>query len=200
MIKDLTSQKTAVNIVTKKQVNESKELFSFLTDFESKANTKKTVHLDSSLQLKSRITTKGKIKFCNSDFCTATNYSSKNIQNKAITSVFHPEMPKVIMNVIKNNLENKTNALAVIKQIDSDGNTIWVNTLFNPNTTSKLNIACHIKSNPSSKKTIKKIDKIYNTLFLLEHHVSHEIAEKYFEGLLEMEYGNYEGLLIDLFQ
>jgi len=197
MITSVVNQKVSKQALINKN---DKSLFSFLTDYKSTIINSSTSILQPSLQLKSRISTKGKIKFCNSDFCHATKTNSNTILDKHITSVFHPEMPKVILNIVKEKLENKEEALAIIKQIDSSGKTIWLNSQFSPNSTNKLNIACHLKSNPSSKSTINKIDKIYNTIFLLENHVSYSIAKKYFEGLLEMEYGNYEGFIINAFQ
>ena len=209
MISDLASNKIDTIKNVKKRILKANnkaqidnEIFSFLTDYNINDIdlTKSTKSLDNSLQLVSRITTNGKIKFCNTDFCKATNYSSKELQNKKLTSIFHPEMPKTILDVIKNSLNKNNETYAVIKQIDSEGNTIWLNSHFIPNTTSKLNIACQIKSQPSSQKAIEKIEKIYNTVYLLENHVNHEIAKKYFEGLLEMEYADYEGFIIDAFQ
>ncbi|HIE45578.1 MAG TPA: hypothetical protein EYG80_00145 [Flavobacteriaceae bacterium] len=200
MISNIATKKAENQIVTKNKVLKSLELFSFLTDYESALLNSKTTYLSPSLQLNSRITTKGKIKFCNTDFCKAINVNSKEIQNKKITSTFHPEMPKVILNYVKENLLENKDALAIVKHIDSNGETIWLNSHFSPNTSNKLNIACSIKSNASSKISVEKIEKIYNTIFLLENHVSYDIANKYFEGLLEMEYGNYEGFLIDAFQ
>ncbi len=190
-------QKQIVKQIVK---NNDSSLFSFLTNFNSALINSPNAVLNPSLQLISRITTKGKIKFCNADFCTATKTKANKIQNTPISQVFHPEMPKVILDVIKESLENNTDALAIIKHIDSEGKTIWLNSHFTPNTSNKLNIACYIKSNPSSKSAINKVEKIYNTIFLLENHVSYAIAKKYFEGLLEMEYGNYEGFIISTFQ
>ncbi len=201
MTTELINQKIKDLLTTKK--DHSKEifdLFSFLTDFNSKSINSKTKNLNNSFELVSRITTKGKIKFCNTDFCKATNETSKKLQNKKITSIFHPEMPKTILNKVKNELTQNTFSLAVIKGIDKDGNSIWLNTHFSANTSNKLNIACNLKAKPSSKETINKIEAIYNTIFLLENHVSQDIATKYFDGLLEMEYGNYEGFLINAFQ
>jgi len=200
MISNLLNKQLESQIISRKSTKEN-SMFSFLTNFNSALINSPTITINPSLQLISRITTKGKIKFCNADFCTATKANTSEIQNTQISNTFHPEMPKVILDVIKKNLDLNIDALAVIKHIDSTGNTIWLNSHFSPNVSSnKLNIACYIKSNPSSKSAINKVEKIYNTIFLLENHVSYDIAKKYFEGLLEMEYGNYEGFIISLFQ
>ena len=200
MIPNQTIQSNEKVVIVKKKSVAKDSRFSFLTDFTSTTTHSKTLILTPNLQLVSRITTKGKIKFCNTDFVKVIKTSSKIIQNKKITNYFHPEMPKVILNIIKNRLDNNKHALGIIKQKDIDGNIIWLNSLFSTNTSNNLNIACQIKSNPSSEETINKIEKIYNTIHLLENHVSYDIAQKYFDGLLEMEYGNYEGFLINAFQ
>ena len=186
--------------VLKRESEKPLDLFSFLTNYKPATLNNKTATLPTHLLLNSRITSKGNIKFCNTDFCTAHQTQSAEIQNKPLASIFHPEMPKTILNYIKTNLQSNTESIAILKQIDNNGKTIWLNSLISPNTTNKLNIACQIKATPSSQKTIEKIQKIYNTIFLLENHDSPDIANKYFEGLLEMEYGNYEGLMIELFQ
>ena len=193
-----TSQKTVKQNQISKEQNSN--TFSFLTDFNASLINSKTNFLDFSLQLKSRITTKGKIKFCNTDFCDATKTNPKQIQNTKLTNLFHPEMPKVILEYVSNNLETGVDAFAIIKHIDNNGKTIWLNSHFSPNQSNNFNIAFTINANPTSQETIKKIEHIYNTIFLLENHVSYEIAKKYFEGLLEMEYGNYEGFMINAFQ
>ncbi|HIP37209.1 MAG TPA: PAS domain S-box protein, partial [Crocinitomix sp.] len=176
MMSNVATKKVENKIVTKSKVLKSVELFSFLTDYKSTLLNSKTTYLNPSLQLTSRITTKGKIKFCNTDFCKVVNLNSKEVQNKKITSTFHPEMPKVILNYVKASLLKNEDALAIVKHIDSNGEMFWLNSHFSPNTSNKLNIACSIKSNASSKISVEKIEKIYNTIFLLENHVSYDIA------------------------
>lgn len=197
----IEKQNTKTKLLVKNKELTQHTPFSFLTDYkQTLINNDTVVCLQSNLVLSSRITTKGKIKFCNTDFCSAVQSTSKKIQNEYISSFYHPEMPKVIFEHIKESLEKNNNAIGIIKQIDKNGNTNWLNTYFLSNLSGKLNIACNIKATPSSTKTIERIAKIYNTVFLLENNVSYDIAKKYFEGLLEMEYGNYEGFIISIFE
>lgn len=187
-------------VFLKKEDDNKYDLFTFLTNFKGFSLRSKTIFLDPSLQLTGKLTTKGKFKVCNTNFYKAINCSHSDVKEQSINTIFHPEMPKVILDVVKSELQKGNKALAIIKEIDNDGHTVWVNSQFTRNTSGKLNIACQYKGVPTSKKTIEKINRIYKTLFLLENHSGYEIAKKYFNGMLEMEYGNYEGFLIDAFQ
>lgn len=187
-------------VSAKRKQEETYKLFSFLTDYNAAIVNSSLKILDPSLQLVCRVSTKGKIKFSNKHFSEATSFSSKELVNAKISSIFHYEMPKVVLEKIMSNLENNIESVAVLKCIDKKGETIWLNACFTPNDSRKLNMACSMKLNPSSKATIKKINHIYETIFLLENHVNNDVAEKYFKGLLEMEYGNYEGFMINAFQ
>lgn len=200
MIGKVVQNQVSKNHVLNKKQPSFQGKYAFLTNFKSARIDSKRNNLDFSLHLKGRITTKGKIKFCNADFCTVTKIKAKEIQNKELTATFHPEMPKVILDIVKNKLEKNQDALVILKQIDSTGKTIWLNTHLRPDNSAKLNIACHLSANATSDKTIQIIEKIYDTVFLLENHVSYDIAKKYFDGLLEMEYGNYDGFIINAVQ
>jgi len=196
---NLTDQSKERVFVEKKSVNPY-GIFSFLTEYKSYINNNVTKTLPLGLQLTSKITTKGKVRMCNSEFYKSLGYIHKEVIRQDFSKIIHPEMPKVIMEVVQNDLKNGEDSLAIVKQIDKEGNTIWVNSLFSPNDSTNLTIACFVKSNPTSLNAISKIEKIYRTIFLLENYSGYDIAKKYFEGLIELEYGNYEGFIIDAFQ
>ncbi len=201
MITDVFNNKISTPNVTKNKKVIDNEIFSFLTNYKSFTTNSPTRLLHPSLQLISRITTKGKIKFCNTDFCIATKKSANELKNSELNSIFHSEMPKTILEIVKAQLKKDNEGIAILKSKDIEGNTIWLNALFIPNTSSKnYTVTFTTKLNPCSKKTINKIEKIYNTIYLLETHVNKNIAKKYFDGLLEMEYGDYDGFIINAFQ
>lgn len=197
---NLVQQRRKENSLVKNEPVNSLEKFSFLTEFSSYSNNTTTKMLGLGLQLTCKITTKGKVRMCNSNFYKALGYIHKEVIKQSFTNTFHPEMPKVILEVVQGELQKGTDSLAIIKQIDKEGNTIWVNSHFSPDTSNRFAIACSVKSNPTSLKAISKIEKIYRTIFLLENHSGYAIAKKYFDGLIEVEYGNYEGFIIDVFQ
>ncbi|MEE9349071.1 MAG: hypothetical protein V3U80_03425 [Flavobacteriaceae bacterium] len=194
---DFLVAKNETSTVKKKgSINKLNGEFSFLTDYKSKELLSSEVIIHPAIQTLSRVSTNGKIKFCNSEFIKTSGLTKKNAYNKSI----HPMMPKTIFNYVVKNLELKKEVIAIVKQIDKSGNLFWMNVHFIPNKTDNYSLAFTTKSNPTSQKVIKQISKIYNTVFLLEKHVDKTIALNYFEGLLEMEYGNYEGFLINFFE
>ena len=196
-----TKQLQLVSIREKKGQLNRKEYqpFSFLTDYQSKEVNSKENFLTPGLELKNRITTKGKIKFCTNDFITSCKYSKKELTNQSVSKITHPEMPKTVFKSVINELAKGNETIAIVRHIDKLGNSFWMNTHYIPNKGDNLNIAFSTKSIPTSRKTYDKVNKIYNTLFLLEKHADKDLADKYFNGLIEMEYGNYDGFTLDAF-
>jgi transcriptional regulator with PAS, ATPase and Fis domain len=176
--------------------------FSFLKDYDTKSTKTETVNktLDLNSEIVSRVTTKGKVKFCNTDYIKATAYNQKEILQKTCANIMHPQMPKTIFVHVINELKKGNEVIAIMKHLDKKGETYWLNTNFDPNSSKKINIAFTSKSRPTSKNTIKKVEKIYNTLSRIESTVGELAAKKYFDGLLEMEYGNYNGFIIGCFE
>jgi hypothetical protein len=210
MITDVKIIRDAKLVQSRKSKNTSEyNEFSFLTDYNTQPVESNEILIHPRLQLVSRVTTKGKIKFCNTDYVTVTGRSEKEVLKNKVTITTHPQMPKTIFNYVISELSKGNEIIAVVNHLDKYGNSYWLNTHFKPNYTSKLSLAYTTKSKPSSRETIQKIKKIYNTLyrienrksnFLVENEANKEIANKYFNGLIEMEYGNYEGFVIHAFE
>lgn len=191
-----------------KKVTEYSE-FSFLTDYRTGTIESKEILIHPRLQIASRVTTKGKIKFCNSDYIMVTGRNEKEILRNKVSITIHPQMPKTIFNYVISELKKGEEVIAVINHLDKYGNSYWLSTEFIPNNSNNFSLAFSTKSKPTSKNAIEKVRKIYNALyrienrnseFLVEDQSNKKIADKYFDGLIEMEYGNYEGFIIDTFQ
>jgi len=174
--------------------------YSFLTDYDSALINSLEKQINPSLQVVSRVTTKGKLKFCNTDYISVTNYKGKELVNKRTSIITHPEMPKTIYNYIIQELKKDNDVAAPIRHLDKNGKSFWLNTQFNPNKGSNLKLAYSTKAVPTSETAVNKIKEIYNTLFLIEKNVNQDQAQKYFEGMLEMEYANYDGFLLEIFE
>jgi len=193
-----SGHKTTIANLKSAETNKEYSEFSFLIDYNSKELHSPEFIVTPKTQIVNRITTNGKIKFCNEDFSKTTGFNKKDILN--INQIVHPTMPKTIFNHVIKKLDKNEEVIALVKHIDKKGNQFWLNTLFSPNNSSNLTIAYSTKATATTKKTIDKISKIYNTVFLLEKHVNPNLAKKYFDGLIEMEYGTYEGFIIDAFE
>ncbi len=191
-------QKTNKSVFVNKTI-ENHSIYAFLTNYKTTPVNSQNKKISLNLQLVSRVSTKGKIKFCNADYTSATTYSQNELLNKPFIKTIHPEMPKTIMNHIIERLEKGQDAIAIVKHLDKNNNTYWLNMLYKPNMGNNHTIAFSVKAIPSSKNAIQKINKIYKTILSLENS-NRDFAQKYFTGLLEMEYGNYDGLMIYAFQ
>ncbi len=204
IVKTATTGKVKRTIESNNTIESTKkkayDKFSFLKDYNSYKNTSKEIFLSPNLEIVTRVNTNGNVKFCNAAHTLTTGYNENEILHNKTSITMHPEMPKVIFNYIITALNKRNEAIAIIRHLDKDGNSYWLNTHFTPNKGKKLSLAYSSKAYPSSKKTIKKFRKIYSTLFLLENHVNENTALKYFEGLLEMEYGNYNGFTMSAFE
>ncbi len=197
---------TATEVQDKSTIKSKKSIasykgFSFLLDYKSCTINAKEKQINLNLQMVSRVTTNGKIKFCNSDYIAATKYNGKELVNTKPSITTHPEMPKTIFKHVIKELNNGKDVIAITRHLDKNGQSFWLNTHFKPNNNeNNLKIAYATKAVPTSKNALQKIKKIYNALFLIEKNVSEDYAQKYFNGMLEMEYANYEGLLLEVFR
>ncbi len=152
-------------------------------------------HLEKSVLAKCRISTKGKILFCNSDFIENSGYSQKEITNQNIDVISHPEMPKIIQMVIHNNLENNLPILSIVKHLSKDSRYYWTLSEYAPNTNeNNLKTAYTIISKPITHQTKQKIAKLYDVLIKIEKNHDVVMASKYLIGFLEqkgMSYSEY---------
>ena len=151
--------------------------------------------LERNVLSKCRISTKGKILFCNSDFIKNSEYSQKEISNQNIQSIVHPEMPKIIQMVIQNNLKKNLPIISIDKNLSKDLRYFWTLSEYIPNTNENdLKTAYTIISKPITRNAKKKIAKLYDILFKIEKNHNVVTASKYLIGFLEqkeMSYSEY---------
>jgi PAS domain S-box-containing protein len=171
-------------------------------------STTKTSHLldiekviDYNTVSKCRISTKGKIKFCNDDFAKSFGYSKNELLEMEINSIIHPEMPKIIKLVIQNNLNLKKEILSIVKNKSKDNCYFWTASNYLPNTNlSNLTIDHTIVSKPISNIAKKEISKLYSILYKIEQNLDVVAASKYLIGFLEQKnmcYSEYIKSLLD---
>jgi len=182
------------------QLQKETEVVNILNKETKKASVEKKFYnlekkLENSKDLFCRISTKNKIKFCNTDFIKTSGYPENNLLNMDYDNLIHPLMPKVIKILIKHRLNNHKNISAITKNLDKDGLYFWTISDYKVNTLeNNLNIAFSVRSKAISKETTQKIEKLYTTLLKIEENIGLVSASKYLLGFLEekgMSFSNY---------
>ncbi len=147
-----------------------------------------------------RVSTKGSIKFCNTEFIENSEFFEKDLINNSIDTIKHPEMPEIISLVIQNNLEQKRSIVAIVKNKTKFGKFFWTVSKYTPNTTDNFQIAYQIESTGISEFAKTEITKLYNKLYKIEQNTDVVTASKYLIGFLEekgMSYSAYIKQLIE---
>ncbi len=146
-----------------------------------------------------RVSTKGSIKFCNTEFIKNSEFFEKDLVNTSINVIEHPEMPEIISLVIQNNLEQGRGIVAIVKNKTKFGKFFWTVSKYTPNTTGNFKIAYQIESTGISEFAKTEITKLYTTLYRIEQKIDVVTASKYLIGFLEekgMSYSTYIKQLI----
>lgn len=115
--------------------------------------------------LVSKTDTKGRITYANPSFIKVTGFTEKELLGKPHNIIRHPEMPKIIFKFLWEEISNKREIFAYIKNISKDGGFYWVYATVIPNIrNNKIISYTSVRRKPSAKKIAECIER-YPTLF-----------------------------------
>ena len=108
-------------------------------------------------------------------------------------------MPKVIFKLLWERIQTGKNVNAIIKYLAKDGRYYWVltNFEFKYNEKNEL-ISYYSRRKAAPREAISEIEKLYNTLSIIEQKQNMQVALNYFLGMLEDKKKTYNEFILEL--
>lgn len=170
-----------------------------MNKFKKPKPIEKEIKLDPSRVIMSKTDPKGIIEYANDYFMETCGYEEYELMGQPHNIIRHPDMPKVIFNLMWERLLEGKNIHALVKNLSKDGRYYWILTNFETNYNEKGAIVSHIaKRKAAPGNAIYQIEKLYKTIVAIERSKNPEMAEKYFYGLLEDRGQNYDEFILDI--
>lgn len=159
----------------------------------------KEIKLDPSLVIMSKTDPKGFIEYANDYFMEVSGYEEYELMGQPHSVIRHPDMPKIIFKLMWERLLEGKNIHVLIKNLAKDGRYYWVLTNFETKYDTEGNIVSHYARRKAAPgNAIYQIEQLYKTILAIEKKQNPEIAEKYFNGLLEESGKAYDEFILDL--
>jgi len=145
--------------------------------------------------LVSKTDTKGKITYANPSFIKITGFSEIELLGKPHSIVRHQDMPKIIFKLLWEEISNKREIFAYVKNMSKDGGFYWVYANVTTSLDSRGNIIGYYsvrrKPNPKALEVIKPL---YEKLLSLEKSGGMDASYNYIQDLLQDKGVSYDKL------
>jgi PAS domain S-box-containing protein len=156
--------------------------------------------LDPEKTILSKTDKKGIILYANDYFVEICGYSVGELMGKPHNIIRHPDMPKVVFELLWQRILNKKNIHAVVKNLAKDGRYYWVVTDFtvdaNPATGNIVGLYAHRKAAP--RHIIDQVEKVYKNLLEIEKSAGFAASLRFFVGYLEEKEMDYDQWIASL--
>jgi len=150
--------------------------------------------LDPEKTILSKTNKKGIILYANDYFVEISGYSVGQLMGKPHNIIRHPDMPKVVFELLWQRILAKKNIHAVVKNLAKDGRYYWVVTDFtveaNPETGNIIGLYAHRKAAP--RHIIDEVSKVYKNLLEVEKEAGFAASLRYFVGFLDEKGMDYD--------
>lgn len=148
--------------------------------------SEREVQLEPNQQLIFKFSKDFQLEFVNNFFTEFTGYEIHDVIGNRVEAMNHPDIPKLVSNMIIKSVENKKNISLILKNTTKDGRFYWflTNFLFETDKENNLISFKYSRSFPS-RFAVPTLEKLYKKLLDIENHASIEVAEKYLAGFLE---------------
>lgn len=158
------------------------------------------IKIDPNKTIMSKTDKKGIIEYANDYFIEVCGYDESELMGEPHNIIRHPDMPKVIFKELWRRLKKGENIHAIVKNRAKDGRYYWVLTSFETKYDDNGEVFSHYSRRKAvTSYAVYQIEKLYKTLRDIEYRSNMQVAERYFEGMLEdmkMSYDEYiQGLL-----
>ena len=205
---DNIQEEAALQEVQTKEVEEVKsEIFSLneLIDKPKEADkepklTKKVTPIDEEIMLNpkkyilSKTDTKGIIEYGNDYFVEISGYEEEELIGKNHNIIRHPDMPKIVFELLWRRIQNRENITAVVKNMSKDGRYYWVVTDFEIKVDKVTNeiTGYFAYRTAAPRKAIEAMEPLYKKLVSIEDKSGIDGSGKYLTALLETEGKSYD--------
>ena len=143
----------------------------------------------------SKTDVKGRISYANPAFIKVTGFSEKELLGKPHSLIRHQDMPKIIFKLLWDEISNKKEIFAYVKNMSKDGGFYWVYANVTPSLDTQRNIIGYYsvrrKANP---KALKEIIPLYEKLLSLEKNGGIDASSNYLTELLKDKGVSYDEL------
>lgn len=149
--------------------------------------------------LVSKTDLKGKITYCNRQFMQIAGYKEVDLIGKPHNIIRHEDMPKTVFKFLWDNIKQKKEVFAFVKNRACCGRYYWVYA----NVTASLGdrgeiVGYHSVRRKPDEEAIKVISSIYETLLKIEKTDGVDSALKYLVGVLDEKKLEYNEFIIGL--
>jgi len=145
--------------------------------------------------LVSKTDTEGRITYANPSFIKVTGFTEKELLGKPHNLIRHQDMPKIIFKLLWEEISNKREIFAYVKNMSKNGGYYWVYANVTPSFDTQKNIIGYYsvrrKANP---KALEIIVPLYEKLLSLESSGSMDASAKYLEEILKDKGVSYDEL------
>ena len=145
--------------------------------------------------LVSKTDTKGRISYANPSFIKVTGFSEQELLGKPHSLIRHQDMPKIIFKLLWEEISNKREIFAYVKNMSKDGGFYWVYANVTASLDAKRNIVGYYsvrrKANP---KALEVIVPLYEKLLSLEKSGGMDASYNYLAELLKEKGVSYDEL------
>ena len=142
-------------------------------------NSKKEHQVSADAFLVSKTDVKGKITYCNVPFANIVGAKSEELIGKPHNIVRHPDMPKIVFQILWKYVKDKREVFAYVKNRSFDGGFYWVRRKPNP-------------------KALEIIAPLYERLLNAEKNGGMEASGKILEQILDDKKVSYDELMNEL--
>lgn len=143
----------------------------------------------------SRTDTKGKIIYCNSTFKKVNAFEGASIINQPHNILRHPDMPKVIFDIVWKIISQGLPIQAIVKNKTNDNRYYWTMIEWKAQTDMNNNIVSYVAHGKQApQKVIEIIEPLYTMLKEIEDEHGMDSALKYLHAYLDekgMTYSQY---------
>lgn len=142
----------------------------------------------------------GRITDVNKVFCEVNGYSPFEVIGQPHSVIRHPDMPKLIFQMLWDSLAKENHFVGIIKNLTKSGLYYWVITDFEVRRDIYGNVTNYVARRRSiSKKMIDScVIPLYDTLLKLERVGGTELSARFFKNYLDKEGKDYVDFVISM--
>jgi len=141
----------------------------------------------------------GIITYCNKYFVETSEYEEWELAGAPHSIVRHPDMPKVIFQLIWEKIQNEGNIIAIVKNLTKSGRYYWSITDFVKIEDENGKIISYTAyRKPVPEKALEKIIPFYEMLCEIENLKGLNTSRGYIEGYLDSLQTNYVAFIQNL--
>lgn len=171
-----------------------------MDNFYNPAPIDREIKVNSSAVLMCKINKDNVIEYINHSFSEVSGYEEFEIIGESMDKLRHPDMPKVIYELLKERFENLEPIRLINKVLAKDGRFFWLISDYESKVSETTNVVAHYGhcfAAPSF--AIHKVEALYKILYNIEQKShSTETSKRYLIGFLEERNMTYNQFIEDL--